>query len=104
MHCTCWQIGAIYGGGVHWLVQALLNCTSIAPRLLVTSLETVRIAAPSAKESVDLPLGRGDRSEKGSQWVHLYPETMKLTLGTALAVLYHHQCKSKQLVRRHWRW
>lgn len=101
MQCTCWQIEAIYGAGVYWLVQALLNGTSTAPWLLVTSPETVRNTAPPAQESVSLPLERGDRPEKG---VQLYPETVKLTLGTALAVLYHHQCKSSQLVQHRWGW
>lgn len=104
MQCAYWQTEAIYGGGICWLVQALLNWTFIAPWLLVASLETVQITASPAKESVGLPLGSGDRSEKGSQWVQLYPEPVKLTLGTALAVLYHHQCKSNQPVRHHWGW
>lgn len=101
MQCNCWQIKATYGAGVYWLAQALLNGTSTAPWLLVTSPETAQNTAPPAKESMSLTIGRGDRPEKG---VQLYPETVKLTLGTALAILYCHQCKSSQLVQHHWGW
>lgn len=99
--CNCWQIKATYGAGVYWLAQALLNDTSTAPWLLVTSPETAQNTAPPAKESMSLTIGRGDRPEKG---VQLYPETVKLTLGTAVAILYRHQCKSSQLVWHHWGW
>lgn len=40
MQCTYLQTEVIYGGGIYWLVQALLNSTSVAPWLL-GSLETV---------------------------------------------------------------
>lgn len=65
VQCTYVQIKAICGGGVYWLVQALLNCTSIAPWLLVASLETVQITAFPAKESVGLPLQRVTDQKKG---------------------------------------
>lgn len=54
MQCTYWHTEAIYGAGIYCLVQALLNGTSIVPRLLVTSLETIRIIVVPAKGSIGL--------------------------------------------------
>jgi len=85
-------------------VQALLGGTSIALQLSVTLPATVGITTSPAEGSMGLPPGRRDRAEKGSQRLQPYPETTKLTRGTALAVLYCHQCQSTQRGGHRWGW